>query len=135
MSQDPRATEPVGACVPAPGPGPAVAAAPVPPSRQVLEIAQAVAGFYGIGMPTLLGPMRSKKIARARQVAIWLSRERTGLSYPDLGRLFERHHTTAMHAVDRTRRRIARDVAFRHEMQELERTLPRRTAERDSTGR
>jgi len=47
----------------------------------------------------LLGRSRRQPLAHARQVAMYLCRELTDMSYPQIGRLFDRHHTTVIHAV------------------------------------
>jgi chromosomal replication initiator protein len=62
-------------------------------------IQQQVADYYGIDLDTLLSKDRTQTIATARQVAMYLSRELTSLSYPIIGNAFGgRDHTTVIHA-------------------------------------
>lgn len=49
----------------------------------------------------LISPRRFAHLVRARQRAMWRIRQATGWSYPKIGRLFGRDHTTVMHAVDK----------------------------------
>lgn len=44
---------------------------------------------------------RARRIARPRQIAMFLAKERTDLSYPQIGMHFGRDHSTAVHAVGR----------------------------------
>lgn len=53
------------------------------------------------GLSELLCPSRSKTVAHARQVAIWIARQTLGLSYPELGRAFLRDHSTCISACRR----------------------------------
>jgi hypothetical protein len=65
------------------------------------EITAVVAREFGVSEGMIMGRLRSKRVARARQVAMsgmWLA----GYSYPDVGRFFGRDHGTVMHAVKRT---------------------------------
>jgi chromosomal replication initiator protein len=67
-----------------------------------LDIQHAACVHFGIPMEVLIGRDRHKGINCARQVALYLCRQRLGLSYPTLGRVFGgRDHTTAMNAVRR----------------------------------
>jgi chromosomal replication initiator protein len=44
---------------------------------------------------------RKVDLVRARQLAMWALRHKTMLSYPQIGRIFDRDHTTVIHAVAR----------------------------------
>lgn len=52
-----------------------------------------------IPMKTLISKDRHKRIARARQACYYVARHTTGLSYPELGKLFHRDHTTILYGV------------------------------------
>ena len=59
-------------------------------------------------MDDLLSASRASRVALARQVAMYLSRELTDATLPAIGRAFgNRNHTTVMHACRRTAERIA----------------------------
>lgn len=63
------------------------------------EIQDAVCSVYGVGREELLSPRRSPRIAHARQLAMYLARELTGLSLSEIARAFDRNHTTVLHAI------------------------------------
>ncbi len=64
------------------------------------EILQEVASFYGLRVTDLTGKRRQRQVAEARQVAMFLTRELLGLSYPQIGQVFGgKNHTTVMAAV------------------------------------
>jgi chromosomal replication initiator protein len=75
------------------------------PQRQetpVEEIQQHVATAFGISRAELIGSSRAAVPLRARQVAILLTRESTGLSLPQIGRLYGgRDHSTVLNALRR----------------------------------
>jgi chromosomal replication initiation ATPase DnaA len=61
-----------------------------------------VADDYGMTLKQMLGMQRGAAMVRARQVAMWLSRRLTELSFPQIARQFaDRDHTTIMHACSR----------------------------------
>lgn len=70
----------------------------------IREIQDITARYYGISPAEIRGPGRYQPVARARQVAIKVSRDLTGFSYPLIGRGFKRDHTTIMHACSRVAR-------------------------------
>ncbi|MBI4754785.1 MAG: chromosomal replication initiator protein DnaA [Betaproteobacteria bacterium] len=70
-------------------------------SRQLtLELIQkTVADYYKIKVADMYSKKRSRAVARPRQVAMWLARELTPISYPAIGEAFGgRDHTTVVHA-------------------------------------
>lgn len=67
-----------------------------PPIR---KIAMVVSMFYGVATQDMIAERRTKQIVRARQVAMYLARQLTLRSYPEIGRYFGgRDHTTVLHA-------------------------------------
>jgi chromosomal replication initiator protein len=71
-------------------------------SRQVSvdAIQKRVAAHYDVRVSEMFSARRARNIARPRQVAMYLAKNLTSLSYPDIGRQFGgRDHTTVMHAV------------------------------------
>jgi len=65
-------------------------------------IINAVADEFGITKTALLSDSPRSRFSHARIIAIQLSRELTKASFPMIARAFNRHHTTAMHAADRS---------------------------------
>ncbi|CAL4858314.1 chromosomal replication initiator protein DnaA [Microbacterium sp. MM2322] len=63
------------------------------------DIISATAQYFRLTMDDLYGSSRSQSVATARQIAMYLCRERTSLSLPKIGQLFgNRDHTTVMYA-------------------------------------
>jgi len=63
------------------------------------DIITATAAYFKLTVDDLYGSSRSQQIATARQIAMYLCRERTSLSLPKIGQLFgNRDHTTVMYA-------------------------------------
>ncbi len=63
------------------------------------DIITATAQYFKLTVDDLYGSSRSQQIATARQIAMYLCRERTSLSLPKIGQLFgNRDHTTVMYA-------------------------------------
>jgi chromosomal replication initiator protein len=64
------------------------------------DIIRFVAQHYGIRVADLKGRSNRRSIALPRQVAMYLIREILGLSFPEIGKIFSKHHSTVMYAVD-----------------------------------
>jgi chromosomal replication initiator protein len=78
------------------------------------EILKVVAAHYGLRVSDMKARSNSKPIAFPRQVAMYLCRRLTPLSYPEIGRLFnDKHHSTVMHSVEKIERLIEDDHDFR----------------------
>jgi chromosomal replication initiator protein len=66
------------------------------------DIQKIVAEYYGLKKDDLLSERRNRSVARPRQTAMWLCKQLTTRSLPDIGRRFGgRDHTTVLHAVRR----------------------------------
>jgi chromosomal replication initiator protein len=79
---------------------------------------------FDVSRDELLSPSRNARLAWARQVAMYLSREHTGATLPAIGRSFGgRNHTTVMYACRRAGERIAADPAAQALVRDLERRL------------
>lgn len=74
---------------------------PDPASRNITirEIQKTVCEYFSISMNELIGKRRDQKVVKPRQVAMYLCKELTGASYPEIGQEFGgRDHTTVMHS-------------------------------------
>jgi chromosomal replication initiator protein len=60
-----------------------------------------VCKFYSIEENVIRGTLKTKGVAEARQVAIYLIRELTNLSLPDIGKVFSKDHSTIKHSIDK----------------------------------
>jgi chromosomal replication initiator protein len=86
----------------------------------VEEIQQRVASSFGISRAELVGSTRAATPVRARQVAIFLTRELTDLSLPQIGRLYGgRDHSTVLNSVRRVEAGMAEDMALSERVAEL----------------
>jgi len=78
------------------------------------EILKVVASHYGLRVSDMKAKSNAKPVAFPRQVAMYLCRKLTELSYPEIGRLFnDKHHSTVMHSVEKIQRMIDDDADFR----------------------
>ncbi len=76
----------------------------LPATHQVAanEIIKFVARHYGLKVSEIKSRNRSRHIALPRQVAMYLLKQLTKLSYPDIGRQFnDKHHSTVLHSVNK----------------------------------
>jgi chromosomal replication initiator protein len=64
------------------------------------DIIRFVAQHYGIRVADLKGRSNRRSIALPRQVAMFLVRDILDLSFPEIGKIFSKHHSTVMYAVD-----------------------------------
>jgi chromosomal replication initiator protein len=64
------------------------------------DIIRFVAQHYGVRVADLKGRSNRRSIALPRQVAMYLIRDILELSFPETGRIFSKHHSTVMYAVD-----------------------------------
>lgn len=87
------------------------------------RVMQAVARLYAIRVVDLKGTRKIKGIAFPRQIAMFLSRKHTVLSFPDLGRSFNRDNSTVQYACKKIRQQIDKDPDLRHTLNTLERNI------------
>jgi len=72
----------------------------------IAEALKLVGKSTGVEPEEIFGLSRLERISHARQLAIYIVRRSTGMSYPQLGRLFDRHYTLAIKAVQKVEGRI-----------------------------
>lgn len=88
------------------------------------EIQRKVSDHYNIRLSDMIGPKRVRNFARPRQVAMYLSKQMTSRSLPEIGRCFGgRDHTTVMHGVRRIEELRAQDGQIAEDLELLRRTL------------
>ena len=86
-------------------------------------IARAVCEQFSVRPNDLRSRRRTQDVAVPRQLAMYLCRRLTHASYPRIGELFGRDHSTVMHATDATERRRQTDAAFHAAVEEIERRI------------
>jgi chromosomal replication initiator protein len=90
------------------------------------EIQKKTAEFYKLDIRELHSTRRARRVARPRQVAMFLARELTSRSLPDLGRRCGgRDHTTVLHACRRIEELCKSDPVFQQEVDFLRKVLGR----------
>ncbi len=88
-----------------------------PTSISIDGILHVVSDYYNIDISIIRGKGRSKEMVRPRQVAMYLAREETGASLPEIGEaLGGRDHTTIMYGVDKITEEIEQDDALRRDI-------------------
>ncbi|MCE9643217.1 MAG: chromosomal replication initiator protein DnaA [Candidatus Andersenbacteria bacterium] len=81
------------------------------------EIISAVSSYYNISHEELCGKSRKKEIVRPRQVAMYILRRESNMSFPSIGEHFSgRDHTTAMHACEKIEKLIDNDEELSQEI-------------------
>ncbi|MFC7358865.1 chromosomal replication initiator protein DnaA [Nocardioides astragali] len=90
-----------------------------PEITHALIIAQ-TAAYFGVSLEDLTGPSRGRHLVMARQIGMYLCRELTSMSLPQIGREFGgRDHTTVMYADRKIRQLLAERRAVFNQVSEL----------------
>jgi len=88
------------------------------------NIQKVVADHFGVKVSELRSDRKHKVIAMPRQVAMFLMREMTRCSYPDIGQRFGgRDHTTVMYAVKKIEKNLSDDVSLRSTVDALRKKI------------
>ncbi|MEL6977722.1 MAG: chromosomal replication initiator protein DnaA [Pseudomonadota bacterium] len=88
------------------------------------EIQRKVAEHFNIRLADMHSPRRARAVARPRQVAMYLCKQLTQKSLPEIGQKFGgRDHTTVLHAIKKVTQLRATDSAFDDDVERLRRAL------------
>ena len=87
------------------------------------KIFAAVYKKYDISRDDLVGKKRTKEIAKARHVAIYLIRDITEMSYPNIGKIFDRDHTTILSSLDVVAKSITTDPLYAADIEYLKKDI------------
>jgi chromosomal replication initiator protein len=101
-------------------------------ARAVIEM---VASHYRVRVQDLLGSRRHLTLTRVRALAMYLVRRHTHMSFPELGRLFRKHHTTVLAAWRRAHDLIGQDMETALTVIDIGRALEKRIALRADPSR
>lgn len=96
------------------------------PSKRltVLDIQKGVADFYHVTVQDIISPKRSRPIAHARQVAIYLSQKMLGFTQSEIGKLFgNRDHSTIMYSVSTVAVQVKENWEFKEEIDLLQQLI------------
>src|SRR5215212_9869960 len=84
------------------------------------EILRVVAAHYGLKVTDIKAKSNAKTIAFPRQVAMYMCKELTDLSYPEIGKLFnDKHHSTVMYSVQQIKKMLDGDQQFARTVETL----------------
>lgn len=87
------------------------------------EIQKKVAEHFNISVKEMQSSRRARTVARPRQIAMYLAKQLTSRSLPEIGRKFDRDHTTVMHAVRKVEELILEDTSLAENVDSLRRIL------------
>tara|TARA_Y100000590_G_scaffold383131_1_gene453560 strand:+ start:7789 stop:9177 length:1389 start_codon:yes stop_codon:yes gene_type:complete len=86
----------------------------------VESIQNSVASHFNLNIQEMLSPRRSRSLARPRQIAMYLAKQYTTNSLPDIGRRFSnRDHTTVIHAVKKIEDLLKKDNEIKQSVNEI----------------
>ena len=94
-----------------------------PVSITVDKIFTAVFNKYKISKEDLIGPKRNKDIANARHSSIYLIRELTEMSFPNIAKIYNRDHSTIISSYNSTYQKAQLDPIFAAEMSEIKKEI------------
>ena len=90
----------------------------------VETIQNVVASYFNLPVQEMLSARRSRSLARPRQIAMYLVKQYTTKSLPDIGRKFSnRDHTTVIHAVKKIDELIKKDTEIKQSIIEIKKKL------------
>ena len=83
------------------------------------DIVSAVADYYKVSVKDIKSQTRSQKLANARQVAIYISREITDFSLNEIGEFFARKHPTILYSHDKIQEDMQTNVSLKNSINEI----------------
>ena len=93
-------------------------------SINVESIQNVVASYFNLNIQEMLSARRSRSLARPRQIAMYLAKQHTTNSLPDIGRRFSnRDHTTVIHAVKKIDELMKKDNEIKQNIIEIRKKL------------
>ena len=94
------------------------------PEVSAEDIVGTVASFYNVSVEEIRSPSRTRRVAQPRQIVMYLMREETDASLPQIGaELGGRDHTTVLYGYERVRARLEQDDQFKRELMALKSQL------------
>jgi len=93
-----------------------------PPEKKITieSIQRVVAEHYGLTVAQLKQKSNTRRITEPRQVAMYMAKELTGASLPEIGRAFGgKHHTTVLHSIQKIEEWRQKDAEFNRRIQKL----------------
>ena len=95
-----------------------------PKRVRIEDIQRVVSKHYNVSKADLLSARRTRTVVRPRQIAMYLSKQMTPRSLPEIGRRFgNRDHTTVLHAVRKIEEMVNADRVLLEELEGLKRQI------------
>ncbi|WP_458863105.1 chromosomal replication initiator protein DnaA [Acidaminobacterium chupaoyuni] len=89
-------------------------------------ILEETASFYNASADRIMGKSKTQDVVMPRQVTMYLMRDMTDLSYPEIGRFMHRDHTTVIHAEAKVKELLAKDQTFAAAVADLKKNIKNR---------
>ncbi|MBI2484988.1 hypothetical protein HYW18_02480 [Candidatus Uhrbacteria bacterium] len=89
------------------------------PNLQVHEVFEVVCRFYNVSQADIKGPRRPRRLIEPRHVAMFFIRRGTAMSLPQIGRIFNRDHTTVLHALESVEGNLSTNAIFKQKLKLL----------------
>lgn len=87
------------------------------------NIQRTVASYFDLELSEILGKSRKANIVKPRQLAMYISRELTEHSLPEIGREFMRDHSTVMHAYDKISEELETNIRLKRDFDAIKASL------------
>lgn len=88
------------------------------------DILKMISKHFGVNRTDLLSSRRNRSIVRPRQIGMYLAKNLTSRSLPEIGRRFgNRDHTTVLHAIRKVEQLMSDDMTMKEEVDLLKRLL------------
>jgi chromosomal replication initiator protein len=92
---------------------------------KVTDIQRIVAAYFNVSLDKMLGKSHEPFYAHPRQIAVYIARKVGRHSYPRLGIMFDRDHTTMVYAVREVERRMVDDENLERDIKTLLKSITR----------
>lgn len=92
-------------------------------SGEVEIIQQIVAEFFNLNVEEIKSKKRSQRLVLPRQIAMYLAKELTTLSYPEIGMKFGKDHTTILYAYQKIKENLENDIQVQETIKRLKEKL------------
>ena len=90
------------------------------------DILRIVSRHYSVSKADILAQRRHRSVVWPRQIGMYLAKQLTSRSLPEIGRRFgDRDHTTVLHAIRKIDRELEANTRLRDELEELKKQLNR----------
>ena len=92
---------------------------PEPKKIGVADVQKATSKYYNVTVESMISSKRQRNIVKARQMAMYIARKLTGVSYPELGSCFNRDHSTVISSCDKIESELVEDERLKKDLEEI----------------